>query len=569
MKRWCMSWLLILMLWQPGRSQDNLVRLSSLQYEQLERLLIKYSDEATLFPSFHNLSRKKIAEYVMTLPFSSLSERDLDFVRSLVDDSPEWFTDTAFLAKYSDMGRPQPSVVTPQKNNPWLNTFYPYPGEMIFVRKKDFFMAVNPVIHWKYGQQRDGDTHIFENRKGLALRMGIENKIYIDSKVEELQFSRPHYISQYTDRFGSSPGFTFYTKYHSSIFPAMRGLDVLDGEAHLTLPIGNYAFTRFGYGREFIGNGIQSLLLSDFGGNYLHLDFNLQIWRLRYRYMIAELSGKSARQVSGDQLLPKKFMATHLLQIKLWNQAYLGLFESVVFNRQQQLEWHYLMPVIFFRTVERAIGSPDNILLGLDFKTSVFQRMNVYSQFVLDEFKISELFGGNHWWANKWGFQLGARLFDVAGIENLNATVEYNTVRPYTYSHRDALATYTHYNSPLAHPLGANFREYIGRLDYTPHRRWQIFGLLYHHKQGLDIDGINYGSNIRTPTTTRPFDHGVRTLQGREVSVTGFQSGLSYMLWHHAYLDLNLGLRREDRNNNVWGSAGFRLNTERTGMSIF
>src|SRR5690606_29183344 len=141
---------------------------------------------------------------------------------------------------------------------------------------------------------------------------------------EELQFSRPQYISQYTNQYKSSPGFTFYTNYHSSILPSIRGLDVLDGEAHLTLPIGKYAFTRFGYGREFIGNGIQSLLLSDFGGNYLHLDFNLQIWKLRYRYMIAELSGKSARQVSGDQLLPKKFMATHLLQIKLWNQAYLG-----------------------------------------------------------------------------------------------------------------------------------------------------------------------------------------------------------------------------------------------------
>src|SRR5690606_27763165 len=126
---------------------------------------------------------------------------------------------------------------------------------------------------------------------------------------------------------------------------------------------------------------------------------------------------KSGRQVPGDQLLPKKFMATHMLQFKLWNQAHIGFFESVVFNRDQQLEWHYLLPVIFFRTVEHAIGSPDNVLLGLDFKTTLFRRMEVYSQFVLDEFKSSELFGGNHWWANKWGFQLGATVYDLAGIQ--------------------------------------------------------------------------------------------------------------------------------------------------------
>src|SRR5690554_6638581 len=129
MERWYIGCLLVFMLWQQGRSQDNPIRLDLLQYEQLERLMTKYSDESILFPSFHNVSRRKMAEYVMSLPFSSLSEGDLDVVRSMVNDSPEWFTDTAFLAKYSSVGQPLPSILTPQKNKPWLNIFYPYPGE--------------------------------------------------------------------------------------------------------------------------------------------------------------------------------------------------------------------------------------------------------------------------------------------------------------------------------------------------------------------------------------------------------------------------------------------------------
>lgn len=561
--------LLILLLCQSGWTQDNPVHLSLHQYEQLQRLSAKYPVEEGLFPSFHTLSRKEIADFVMKLPLSSMSPQDLDAVRYLVNDSPEWFTDTAFLARYPELRNQGLSVLIPKKNEPWLNTFYPYPGEMIFVRKKDFFLAANPILQWKYGKQSDGYSTVFENRKGITMRMGIDDMIFIDTKIEDLQFARPLHISQYTDNYGSSPGFTLYSRYQSSTLSSLRGRDALRGEAYLTVPIGKYAYTRFGYGRDFVGNGIQSLLLSDFGGNYLHLNFNLQIWKLRYRYMIAELSGKSARQVPGDRLLPKKFMATHMLQFKIGKQTHLGLFESVVFNRDKQLEWHYLLPVILFRTVERAIGSPDNILLGLDFKTTLFRRIDVYSQFVLDEFKSSELFGGNHWWANKWGFQLGATVYDLAGIQNLNATLEYNTVRPYTYSHRDSLAVYTHYNSPLAHPLGANFREYIVRLDYTPHRRWQLFGLLYHHKQGLNVDEINYGSDIRLKNASRPMDYGIRTLQGRLVNVTGFQGGLSYMIWHGAFLDLNLGIRREDKNNNVWGSVAFRLNSARTGMEIF
>ena len=552
--------------WQASWSQDNPVRLDGQQYQQLERLLAKYPHESNFFPSFHTMSRQEVARTILELPLQSMSVRDREVVQHLVNGLPEWFTDTAFLRQYSDPLHRTSVHLSPDRNSPWLNTFYPFPGEMIFVRKKDFFLAANPILQWKYGRQRDGYTNVFENRKGISMRMGIEDHIFIDTKIEDLQFSRPLHIMQYTNKYGSTPGFTFYT--NSRLFN-LRGLDVLNGEANLTIPIGKYAFTRFGYGREFIGNGIQSLLLSDFGGNYLHLDFNLQIWKLRYRFMMAELSGKSARQERGDHLLPKKFTATHMLQFKLWDQAHLGLFESVVFNRDRYLEWHYLLPVIFFRTVERAIGSPDNILLGLDFKTTLFNHLNLYSQFVLDEFKSSELFGGDHWWANKWGFQVGASLYDVAGIENLNGTVEYNTVRPYMYTHRDSMAAYTHYNSPLAHPLGANFREFIGRFDYRPHARWQLFGLIYHHKQGLDIADQNYGSDIRIPSGTRVMDYGVRTLQGERLGVTGLQGGVSYMPWHGAFFDFHLGIRREGENNNVWGSVAFRLNTARTGMEIF
>src|SRR5690606_30063969 len=160
---------------------------------------------------------------------------------------PEWFSDTAFISDHMVSGRTGTSVVEPKRNTPWLNTFYPFPGEMIFVRKKDFFLAANPIIQWKYGGQRDGYSKIYENRKGLTLRMGIENKIFIDSKIEDLQFSRPYHISRYTSTYESTPGFTFYS--NAELFN-LRGLDVLNGEANLTIPIGKYAFARFGYGRD-------------------------------------------------------------------------------------------------------------------------------------------------------------------------------------------------------------------------------------------------------------------------------------------------------------------------------
>ena len=86
---------------------------------------------------------------------------------------------------------------------------------------------------------------------------------------------------------------------------------------------------------------------------------------------------------------------------------------------------------------------------------------------MLDEFTAKEMFANNGYWANKYGIQLGGKYFDAFGVRNLDLQAELNMVRPYTYSHYDSTSNYTHYNQPLAHPLGADFRAEGTRLVGT------------------------------------------------------------------------------------------------------
>ncbi len=109
-------------------------------------------------------------------------------------------------------------------------------------------------------------------------------------------------------------------------------------------------------------------------------------------------------------------------------------------------------------------------------KANIAKRFQVYGQFLLDEFVLSEIKKNNGCWVNKWGIQLGAKYIDAFGIKNLDLQVEMNRVRPFTYSHSDSVANYTHYNQPLAHPLGANFQEFIGIARYQPAPKWLIEG---------------------------------------------------------------------------------------------
>src|SRR4029079_4025980 len=71
----------------------------------------------------------------------------------------------------------------------------------------------------------------------------------------------------------------------------------------------------------------------------------------------------------------------------------------------------------------------------------------------------------------------------------------YNQIRPFTYQHFDSIGSYTHYNQPLAHPLGANMNEFIGILSYQPLPKLYLTGKAIFYKQGLDSAGYNFGSN--------------------------------------------------------------------------
>ena len=216
--------------------------------------------------------------------------------------------------------------------------------------------------------------------------------------------------------------------------------------------------------------------------------------------------------------------------------------ESVIFSRRDQYELQYLNPIIFYRAIESNNGSPDNVLIGLDVKANLLQQIQLYGQLVLDEFSLSEITDGIGWWGNKYGIQGGFKYIDAFGTDNLDLQVEYNTVRPYTYSHNDGTANYTHYNQPLAHPLGSNFKEVIGIVRVQPIPRLALNAKFVHSTFGADSNDVNLGGNIFLDNTSHPNDFGNETGQGVETNLNQMDIRASYMARHNIYVDLNLTL---------------------------
>ncbi|MFZ4057763.1 MAG: capsule assembly Wzi family protein [Ferruginibacter sp.] len=442
---------------------------------------------------------------------------------------------------------------------PILKSLYKTKPNMLEVNTKDFFLVVNPMLQISQAVEPGYNQGIFMNSRGFSARGMIGKKIGFATSLTDNQERGPQFFQRNVDSFRAVPGVGFYKGFKTN------GVDYFDARGYITFNAAKYVDIQFGYDKNFIGNGYRSLFLSDWGNSYLFLKLNTKIWKFNYQNLFMELMPQFIK--SGDSLLDRKYAAMHHLSINVTKWLNIGLFEGIVFGRKNRFDFQYLNPIIFLRHVEGTIGSPDNALAGFDFKANVAHRLQFYGQFLLDEFKLDQIRANTGWWANKWGLQLGMKYIDAFGVQNLDLQFESNRVRPFTYSHNNLISNYTHYNQPLAHPLGANFQEFVGIVRYQPAPKWYINAKAIYYNQGLDsLNGRNYGSNIFRSNSDRNGDFGYDLAGGRKATCLNTFMQVSYEFRENFYFDVSMQYRnykianQAGQSNTTLVTAGIRLN---------
>lgn len=480
---------------------------------------------------------------------SNSTQNDIQY---LLDESSEFFP----LATNC--------LIKPRNIKPLLSYFYKTPANLFELDKASFYLKVNPILSLAYGKESGNTNNQFENARGFELRAGIDNKVYLFTQLIENQTSYPTYLTDRIVRFKAVMGNGFYKSYSSNIFHIDQAYDFNNSTAYIGFNATKHIGIQFGYGKNFIGDGIRSLLLSDNSNNYLFLKLNTRFWKIDYQNIFGELQANGANSISGDELLIKKYFAAHYLSYKIHKNWTIGLFETVVFSRKDHFDFQYLNPVILYRTVEGAIGSPDNILAGINLEANLFKTLQFYGQIMLDEFVFKELITNNRgWWANKYGLQAGIKYINAFGIHDLDAQAELNLVRPYTYSHSDSISNYSNYNQPLAHPLGANFIEMIGHFTYRPNSNLKLQLWIHHFDQGLNEPGLNWGEDVLASNSLRVRDYGNDLLQGKRVKVNRLTVQAEYTFCHNMNVFGEYTYRRESSdviNTSSLIRAGVRLN---------
>lgn len=410
------------------------------------------------------------------------------------------------------------------------------------------------------GRDLKSKTNTWLNTRGFQAGLTIGSKFSFYTNFFENQAMFTPYVRNFIDQYHVVPGQSI-----KDYYPQRTSIDYSYSSATLSYSLNKNLNISLAYDKNFIGDGYRSLFLSDVSSNYSSFKLTGSLGNIQYTslwaYMIDPLAPKSSN--SRGIASQYKWGVFQYLDWNISKRLSLGIFQSVLWAPQNAdgsyrgFDFSYASPVIFLRPIESSDPvSPDKTHLGVSGKYKFLKNITFYGQFLLDDFKAKEFFSSRGYWANKWAAQFGLKTFDTFNIKNLHTLFEYNTARPYTYSHFQEITSYSNNAQPLAHPFGANFKEILSVWNYSYKRLdFRLQGI--YGTYGSDENGLDYGKDIFTPYGEHFQEYGNFVGQGLHTKLYYGEGKLAFLINPKYNLKIELGavMRKETNAVNTNSTA--------------
>jgi len=460
-------------------------------YHLIDRFQIKFGNpDNFLQTTFKPLRRVDLANFLLGMQdqYETLSSQDQFNYRYLMNDNWEWTN-------------------SPYNEKSWWDLMYNKKSDFLYYGAENFSLRINPVADFSIGNDPDAGRSLYTNTRGIEVQGMIDDKIGFYTFMTTTQLVFPNYVRDFILTKQAAPNEGFW-KRDAEVY------DLTHARGYFTFNATKSIDIQAGYDKKFIGQGLRSMIFSDFSSPFLFGQINTRLGKFQYTNLFGQLTSDiifANSQSPGDGDYPKKYLSMHRLGVNITKSFELGVFETII---SEEANINYFNPIVFYRAIEQQEGSPDNSLLGIDFNYSHKGKFQFYGQFILDEFVIDALRNGEGDWRNKFGVQLGTKYIDAFSIANLDLQAKYNLARPYVYAYETPTLSYTNYRNPLAHPLGANFKELILSARYQPINKLHVTGKIIRSTFGEDENGLNYGGNLLSTTDDRIGNLGNRIGQG-------------------------------------------------------
>ena len=332
---------------------------------------------------------------------------------------------------------------------------------LIEVNDKEYTFYLDYLPDLQMGREFDGPKTVWMNTRGYQLGGTIGSKFFFYSSGYENQGKFSNYETDYINSVGMVPGQAFDKNY---------GRDTKDW-SQVTALIG-YTPTKaisveLGQDKTFIGDGYRSVLLSDYAAAYPLLRFKADLGkRVQYMAMWAYMEDQYATQFNAFSNNRRKWGAFHYIDWNITNRASVGFFNALIAEEANDAgQYHgfdpnYINPIFFVSSLGHSNPAPDHTLFGFNGKYKVLSKTAIYGQFLYDQDSSA---GGR----SKYAWQVGFRGSDLLNVNKLNYLFEYNTSKPNTYASQYPIVNYTQLSESLADPLGSDYKEFVGILNYS------------------------------------------------------------------------------------------------------
>jgi hypothetical protein len=399
------------------------------------------------------------------------------------------------------------NVGVDEKRKTWLSRKL-FNEHLFDVQTKDYTFYGDVIADLQVGRDFSGKRSTYLNARGFQFGGTVGTKFSFYTSGFEDQAKFPGYYNDVVNSNVFIPG-QAYARHYFGLAQNTQDWSYVTALISYT-PIKQLNIS-LGQDKMFVGDGYRSLLLSDYAANMplLRLTANLG----RVQYMMAWTYLEDIKEQKFDMLGSnrRKWALFHYLDWNVTNRLSLGFFNAMITpeadaeGNRRGFDVNFVNPVLFSSGLGSSASPKDNVFAGFTGKYKIFDKTAVYGQLMLDKFKFNNFFSGNNL-DNTNGVQLGIRGADMFNVSRLNYLFEFNTVKPYTYSNTQTISSYAFFGDPLAHPFGANFREFLGIVNYS-WGRFDFQGQLDYGKYGLDADLTDNNGKIITkayPDTPNP-----------------------------------------------------------------
>ncbi len=463
-----------------------------------------------------------------------------------------------------------------KKKESWLGRKL-FNEHMVTLQGEDYWFTLDPAADLQLGFEtadNEDQSFTYNNTRALIFQGGLGKNLNFYTVVYESQGTFAGYFNRFARSIRPDGGNPAIVPGRGVAAEAASGdFDYPVAEGYLSYTPNKYFNLQFGHGKNFIGDGYRSLLLSDNVSPYPFFKLNTSFWKLKYTNTWMSLRDVRS-DVVADGSFKTKYMANHYLSLNVTKRLNIGLFENVIWTNDNDrgFDLNYLNPVIFYRAIEFSTGSRGgNALIGLSGKYKFSDRFNAYAQVIIDEFSTGAVFSSDKSFQNKQGVQLGFKYYDAFNVENLQLQFEFNQVRPYVYSNNEIELNYGHNNQSMAHLWGANFRELIAIARYR-NDRWFGAAKVIYGERGFEIGDINqvyYGGSIYGNDENIPSELGIEIGQGNRANTFLGNVEVGYLLNPSTNLKLYTSVLYRDNcieqfdpvnlaERTVWVNFGFR-----------